>query len=80
MASYYAETKLSPEKAIQKAIAYFGKGGVGLETMEKGSCCAHFEGSGGHILVAVSDGPKTRVDLETREWDYAVRQFMRRIA
>ena len=80
MASYYVETKLSPEKAVEKAATYFGKDGVGLEIMEQGSCCARFEGGGGHVLVTVSGGARTRVDLETREWDYDVRQFMRRIA
>ncbi|MBN1582649.1 MAG: hypothetical protein JXA89_18205 [Anaerolineae bacterium] len=80
MASYYVETKLDPEKAIEKAVAYFGKGGVGLETTDQSACCARFEGGGGHVAVTVSNGVKTRVDLETREWDYDVRQFMRRIA
>jgi len=79
MASYYVETKLSPEKAIQEAMTTFGEGGLGLEVTEQSACCARFEGGGGHILVTASEGEKTKVDLETREWDYPVRQFMKRI-
>ena len=79
MASYTLETKLSPERAIEKATAYFGAGGVGLEVTEQSACCVRFVGGGGHVFVAVSAGPKTKVDLETREWDYDVRRFMRRM-
>jgi hypothetical protein len=79
MASYYLETKQSPEKVIEKAIATFGEGGLGLEVTEQAHCCARFEGGGGHIFVTASEGDKTKVDLETREWDYQVKQFMRRL-
>jgi len=76
MASYYVESKLSPEAAIGKAVAFFGSR---LEQTEHNACCVRFEGGGGHVLVSVSSGDKTRVDLETREWDYDVKQFMRRL-
>jgi hypothetical protein len=82
MARYSVETKLSPEKAIKKATAYFGEGGLGLEIVEQDPCCAYFEGGGGHVSVTVGtvEGKKkTTVVLETREWDYQVRQFMREI-
>jgi hypothetical protein len=79
MASYTLETKLSPERAIEQAVAYFGQDGLGLEVTEQGACCAGFVGGGGHVYVAVSAGPKTKVDLETREWDYDVKRFMRRM-
>ena len=79
MASYSVETKLSPEKIIAKAVATFGEGGAGLDVTEQSRCCARFEGGGGHVFVTVSEGAKTKVDLETREWDYQVRQFMQRL-
>jgi len=81
MARYSVETKLSSDQAIEKAVAYFGPGGVGLQVTEQASCCAHFEGGGGHVRVTVAAGERrTTVELETREWDYDVKQFMRKIA
>lgn len=79
MASYYVETKLSPEKVLEKAVAAFGEGGAGLDVVEQSRCCARFEGGGGHVFLTVSEADRNRVDLETREWDYQVRQFMRRL-
>jgi hypothetical protein len=80
MARYGVKTKLSPEQVIQKALAYFGKGGLGLDMTKQGNCCAYFEGGGGHVQVmAASEEKKTDVELETREWDYDVKQFMRQI-
>jgi hypothetical protein len=81
MARYSVETKMSPEEAIRFAVVYFGEGGLGLKVADEEACCARFEGGGGHVLVtSVEGGKKTEVTLETREWDYHVRQFMRKIA
>jgi hypothetical protein len=81
MARYGVETKLSPEQAIQEAVTFFGEEGLGLEVTEQGDCCATFVGGGGHVRITVAAGePKTAVELVTREWDYDVKQFMRKIA
>jgi len=81
MARYSVETKRTPEQVIEMAEAYFGAGGLGLDAAEQGPCCVHFEGGGGYVSVTASVGEnKTAVDLETREWDYPVRQFMRAVA
>lgn len=81
MARYSFETKQSPKEAIQKAISYFGEGGLGLEAIEQDACCVSFEGGGGHVTVTASTGDKkTTVELETREWDFQVKQFMRKVA
>jgi hypothetical protein len=80
MAHYSVGTKLSPEQAVQRAVAFFGEGGLGLDVTEQGECCAHFVGGGGHVRVTAAAGePRTVVELETREWDYDVRQFMRKL-
>jgi len=88
MARYGKESKLSPAKVLEKAIEFFGPGGLGLEVKEQGEGCATFEGGGGHVFVqACEKGPAlsgvegkgSEVDLETREWDYQVKQFMGRI-
>jgi hypothetical protein len=80
MALYSVETRVSPEQAIREAVAFFGPGGLGLEVAHQNFCSARFEGGGGHIYVSATDGKKTTVELETREWDYHVRQFIRDIA
>jgi hypothetical protein len=80
MPLYSVKTDMSTDEAIKTAVEYFGEGGVGLELINQDACCADFEGGGGHISVRVVSGEKTEVNLETREWDYPVKQFMRRIS
>ena len=81
MALYGVETKLSPEEVIEKARVLFGEAGLGLEMVEKNPCCVTFTGGGGYVTVTASaKEKKTVVDLETREWDYDVKRFMRALA
>jgi len=78
MARYSVETRDNPDQILRKAEAFFGDAGLGLEVVERGSCCVSFEGGGGHVSVTVvEEDRKTLVDLETREWDYQVRGFMK---
>jgi len=79
MARYGVYTKLAPEEVIRRAVGVFGESGLGLEVTEQGSCCATFEGGGGHVAISVKVGDKTEVELVTREWDYDVKRFMRDI-
>jgi hypothetical protein len=81
MARYGVKTELSPELTIEKAVAWFGEEGLGLEVAERGDCCVAFAGGGGHIrITATAAEDKTAIELVTREWDYDVKQFMRKIA
>jgi hypothetical protein len=80
MARYSVETKKSPEAVIRKAVDYFGEEGLGLSVGTENPCCITFEGGGGHVSVAASqEEGKTTVELETREWDYHVKTFMRQV-
>jgi hypothetical protein len=80
MARYGKESKLSSAKVMGNAIEFFGPGGLGLEVKDQGEGCATFEGGGGHVFVQVCEkGPGSEVELETREWDYQVKQFMGKI-
>ena len=80
MARYGKESKLSPDKVMEKALEFFGPGGLGLEVEEQGEGCVTFEGGGGHVFVQACEGGKgSEVELETREWDYQVREFMGKI-
>jgi hypothetical protein len=73
---YEVTTKLTPQEALARAIAYFGRGGEGLEVTSKGDLSLVFQGGGGYVAVTAQPGDKTTLDLETREWDRAVLQFM----
>ena len=81
---YEVATKLTSQEAIQRAIAHFGPQGVGLNIVDQNEACLVFEGGGGHVAVTACPGEtpqeKTTVELETREWDYAVRQFMAQVS
>ncbi len=74
------KTKLSPEEAIKKAIAFFGPDGQGMEVKDKGNNCVSFEGAGGGVDVsACIKGKQTSVELASREWDYQVKQFISKL-
>jgi hypothetical protein len=54
---------------------------VGLEVIDEHDTCVTLQGGGGHVSVLACAGEKkTTLDLETREWDYAVRQFMHEVS
>jgi hypothetical protein len=78
---YQVTTKLSPQEALQRALTHFGVQGVGLQPVDQTDTCVTFEGGGGHVSVMACRAEKhTSLDIETREWDYAVRQFMQQVA
>jgi hypothetical protein len=78
---YEVTTSLKPQQALDRAITYFGPQGFGLEITTKDESCLVFQGGGGHVAVTVQPGDtaKTTLEIETREWDHAVRQFMAEI-
>jgi len=80
MISIGKETKLRPEKVIEKAIAFFGPQGVGLEVEDSGEGCARFAGGGGFVYVSACKGEKrTQVSVEAREWEPQAKQFVAKL-
>ena len=78
---YEVATKLSPQEAIAYAKDYFGPQGVGLAIMDENDLCITLHGGGGHVSVVACPGEKkTTLELQTREWDYPVRQFMQKVS
>ena len=73
---YGLETKLGTTEVLNRAERYFGEGGLGLEVTSHDECCISLAGGGGHVTVTVTEGDKTSIDVETREWDYQVKKFM----
>jgi len=75
------KTKLSPEEAIKQAVEFFGPGGYGLEVKGQAPNCAYFEGGGGGVdVITCVEEKGTSVELESREWDYQVKEFIRKIS
>ncbi len=78
---YAVDTKLSADEIFERAKAYFGPEGAGLE-LEEGTpgCCAHFATNLGHVHLEIREaGKKTTAELETVEYDIQVRDFMKRL-
>jgi hypothetical protein len=75
-----SQTKLTPEEAIKKAIAYFGPGGHKMEITRQMDNYASFEGAGGSIEVAANkEGGQTTLEFISVEWDYQVKEFIRSV-
>lgn len=78
---YEIATDLSPREALQQAVTFFGPGGEGLALTSKRPGSLVFQGGGGHVAITARRREnETILDLETREWDIAVRQFMTRVS
>jgi len=76
---YQTTTELTPRQALEQALAAFGPGGLGLQITSQNNLGLVFQGGGGHIAVTAQPGAETTLELETREWDYAVEKFMARV-
>jgi hypothetical protein len=78
MARYGVKTNLSPSEVIEEAVNYF-KGEWGLDIVKKSQEMVCFESKLGHVTITICRNDKTDVDLETREFDNAVKEFMTKI-
>jgi hypothetical protein len=76
---YQVTTTCTPREALEQALADFGPGGLGLQLTTQQNLGVVFEGGGGHIAVTAQPGATTTLEIETREWDSAVKQFMARV-
>lgn len=76
---YQVTTLMTPREALEQALTDFGPGGLGLQLTSQTNLSVVFQGGGGHIAVTAQPGAETTLELETREWDYAVKQFMARV-
>jgi hypothetical protein len=71
------KTALTSQEALEQAKTYFGPRGRGLAVVSQGKQSLRLRGrSGGHVDSAVKRSLTTTLEIETRSWDEAVRQFM----
>jgi hypothetical protein len=73
---YQVITALTPREALEQAITYFGPGHLGLQLTSQSNLGVVLQGGGGYVSITAQPGEETTLELETREWDYAVQQFM----
>ncbi len=74
MLSLTVKTKLKPDEVMKKASQYFLS--EGMKATEQDINSVLFSGGGGYVrLSAYPDGKTTTVDMETREWEYQVKEF-----
>lgn len=80
MPMYSVKTQKDTERVISQAKDHF-HAGLGLSVAAEDRCCIRFEGGGGHVEVSVveGEGSDAEVIVETREWDYHVKQFLKQI-
>ena len=73
-------TKLNPGEVVGKALTFFGPDGYGLKVTKQGDTYIYFEGGGGSVqIIAYMDGKETSVDMETREWEHQIKEFVDKI-
>ncbi|MDJ0913314.1 MAG: hypothetical protein QNI95_07085 [Desulfobacterales bacterium] len=71
-------TRKQSDVIIDQAARFFGKDGIQLIEKDRGPCCISFEGVGGYVMVSIVDETNLRVvDVETREWEYPAKQFLK---
>ena len=77
MLSMTKESKLKPEAVIKSAVDFFGPDGYGLKVREQAEDTVYLEGGGGGVRVNVAESKKgSTVDVETREWENQVKDFL----
>jgi hypothetical protein len=75
---YGASTRLSPERALEKAKDFFGKLEIALA--EESAKHLLFKDDSGYVQVTVSaQDQETELDIETKSFDQSVKQFLQRI-
>lgn len=78
---YEVHTSLTSDEILQAAISFFGVE-LDLELQSQGPHSLSFVGGGGHLTLTVqraAEGAPLTVELETREWDAQVQEFMVRL-
>ena len=80
MMRYQVMTVQTPQEVLERAMRHFGPQGAGLRVTSQNLLGVVFQGGGGYVAVTLQpSAEETVVELETREWDFPVQQFMAQI-
>ena len=75
-------SRLTSSEAADEAVAFFGPGGLALEVTERAECYVRLEGGGGYVFAHAAEGKNgngSRVEVESREWEYHVKRFLEKV-
>lgn len=73
-------TPLPADELGSRLSAFFGTGGLGLESAETGPGRLHFEGGGGHVTASLHrEGDRTLLRISTSGWAAPVKRFVDRL-
>ena len=75
---YQVTTPLTPREALEQALADLARR-TRIAAHVPDQSLSRLSGGGRHIAVTTEPGAQTTLELETREWDYGVQQFMERV-
>jgi hypothetical protein len=78
MARYGKKTKLSSSKVVEKALKFF-ETDRGFQVGEECGDMVTFTNNIGHITITLCENGETDVEIETREFDYDVKEFLAKI-
>jgi hypothetical protein len=73
---YETTTTLAPDAALAAAEQFFA-GAFGLAVRLRSSQAIGFEGGGGHVVISIVGERPTTLEIETREWDTPVTDFIK---
>lgn len=72
---YETTTTLDATEALVHVETFFA-GEYGLDMLTRSGREIAFQGGGGHVVARIVREHPTTLELETREWDAAVRSFL----
>lgn len=71
-----AETTLKPAEVLERAVKFFGEGGIGMKLEQLTADSVYLSGGGGTVAISVAPGPRTTVEFVEREWEYQMKEFI----
>ncbi|MCL4535431.1 MAG: hypothetical protein M1370_09770 [Bacteroidetes bacterium] len=69
-------TSLKPAEVLERAVKFFGEGGLGLKLEQRTEDTLYLTGGGGSITVSVAPGARTIVEFVEREWEQQMKEFI----
>jgi hypothetical protein len=67
-------------EVMKYADAFFTNNGLESEDSNPEQFCAHYSGGGGYVSVqCCPEDNHTRVLVEGREWEYQIKEFMKKL-
>jgi hypothetical protein len=79
MRNLEGHTRLRPNEVLDRALAYFGPKGLGLQTAPRQFTRVEFQGGAGVVVVSVLldlRNGSTTVGVTSREWDRKAEDFL----